>query len=89
MPVYVYQVVREGTEDSARESAETFEVRQSIHDPPLTRHPVTGEPVRRVPCVPTIAKGAPSNSELANAGFTKLVKTSDGTYEKQAGPGLH
>ena len=73
MPVYVYQVIREGpcgAEESSAESAETaetFEVRQSIHDPPLTRHPVTGEPVRRVPCVPTIAKGAPSNSELANA----------------------
>jgi hypothetical protein len=25
-----------------------YEIRQSIHDPALTRHPETGEPVRRV-----------------------------------------
>lgn len=79
MPVYVYRVLGEG-------SAETFEVRQSIHDLPLTQHPVTGAPVRRVPCVPQIGRGAVSNSEITAAGLTKYVKTDDGTYEKQAGP---
>ena len=84
MPVYVYRVLKEGP---AEGPAETFEVRQSIHDPPLTHHPETGEPVARVLCPPTIGKGALGNSDLNNAGFTKYVKTSDGTYEKQAGKG--
>lgn len=46
MPVYVYRVVREAGPD------EVFELRQSIHDSPLTRHPTTGEPVERVILAP-------------------------------------
>lgn len=44
MPTYVYETVslKQG------EASETFEVRQSMADPPLTRHPETGRPVRRV-----------------------------------------
>ncbi|MFM1747837.1 MAG: hypothetical protein RLZZ188_1503 [Verrucomicrobiota bacterium] len=44
MTTYVYETVPEkpGTEPRR------FEVRQSMHDAPLTRHPETGEPVRRV-----------------------------------------
>lgn len=89
MPVYVYRVVRPGV---SAEKSETFEVRQSIHDPPLTKHPETGEPVERVLMPPTIARGnraagGASNSDIAAAGFTKYKKTSDGTYERQAGSG--
>ena len=43
MPTYVYEVV---TEDS--QSGERFEVVQKMADPPLTHHPETGQPVRRV-----------------------------------------
>ncbi len=39
MPVYVYKGLNSG---------EYFEVEQSIHDEPLSRHPETGEPVKRV-----------------------------------------
>ncbi|HGY10672.1 MAG TPA: FmdB family transcriptional regulator [Oceanithermus profundus] len=39
MPTYVYKGL---------ESGEYFEVEQSIHDDPLTHHPQTGEPVKRV-----------------------------------------
>jgi len=39
MPIYVYKGL---------DSGEYFEVEQSIHDEPLTRHPKTGEPVKRV-----------------------------------------
>ena len=84
MPVYVYRVVKSvGT--SSDDASDTFEVHQSIHDPPLTHHPETGEPVERVLFPPTIGKGAVSNSALASAGFTKYKRTSDGTYERQAG----
>jgi hypothetical protein len=84
MPVYVYRVIKSG---GAAEEGETFEVVQSIHDPPLTHHPETGEPVKRVLLPPTIGKGAMGNSALAAAGFTKYKRTSDGTYERQAGSG--
>ncbi len=43
MPTYVYETVPPaGTEP------ETFEVRQSMSEAPLTHHPETGVPVRRV-----------------------------------------
>ncbi len=45
MPTYVYGVILSEDDDTV---GETFEVEQGIKDPPLTHHPVTGEPVRRV-----------------------------------------
>ena len=84
MPTYVYRVVGSG---EAGGPGRTFEAWQSIHDPPLTRHPETGEPVERVPCPPMIARGAPGNAELSAAGLTKYKRTSDGTYERQVGGG--
>lgn len=45
MPTYVYETV---PAKGGRSQPKTFEIRQSILDPPLTSHPVTGEPVRRV-----------------------------------------
>jgi hypothetical protein len=82
MPFYVYRVIRDPAEDGEEE---TFEIRQSINDPPLTAHPRTGEPVERVPCAPNIAAGKLGNASINSAGFTKYVKTSDGSYERQAG----
>ena len=44
MATYVYETIpREGGAEPRR-----FEVVQSMKDAPLTRHPDTGEPVRRV-----------------------------------------
>jgi len=87
MPVYVSRIVKAAHSANSDESPTTFEIRQSIHDPPLTHHPETGEPVERVLCPPTIGRGSVGNSQLSNAGMTKYVRTSDGTYEKQAGRG--
>ena len=43
MPLYVYEVVlSDGT------GGEQLEVLQKMSDPALTKHPETGEPVRRV-----------------------------------------
>jgi alkaline phosphatase len=90
MPSYVYEVVLpDGT------GGEQFEVFQKMADGPLTTHPDTGEPVRRVfvePNAPrawtdTQGKAAMSDSNLAAKGFTKYVKTGNGTYEKTAGSG--
>ena len=86
MPTYVYRVVRPAG-SPGDEPEETFEVMQRMSDPPLTRHPETGEPVERVICPPQIGKGAQTNRQIGAAGFTKYKKTSDGKYERQAGSG--
>src|SRR5262245_27479860 len=90
MPLYVYEVVL--PDGSA---GEQFEVLQPMSAAPLTQHPETGEPVRRVfgtPNAPrawteTQGKAKLSDSNLASKGFTKYVKSGDGTYEKTAGTG--
>jgi predicted nucleic acid-binding Zn ribbon protein len=82
MPVYVYRVIP----TDPQVSEERFEVRQSIHDPPLTQHPETGRPVQRVICAPQIGKSI-GNTDIAAAGFTKYKRTSDGSYERLAGGG--
>ncbi len=90
MPIYVYEVVTvEG------EAGETFEWLQGINEAPLTVHPETGVPVRRLLTAPNLAgtysdmKAAAnlSNKNLAAKGFTKYVKAGDGKYEKAAGKG--
>jgi len=42
MPTYVYETIGKGNEVCQ------FEIRQSMHDAPLKKHPETGEPLRRV-----------------------------------------
>ena len=43
MPIYTYvAILKNGRE------GKPFEIRQKISDPPLSRHPKTGKPVRRV-----------------------------------------
>lgn len=92
MPTYVYGVILSEDDDEA--IGETFEVEQSIKEPPLTHHPKTGQPVRRLMCAPFVAgtwsplksKNLLSDKKLAEKGFTKYVKTSSG-YEKSVGSG--
>lgn len=91
MPIYVYEFV---TENGA--GGETFELLQRISDPPLTVHPETGAPVRRVIQPPFIGgtwsehamhKSTSDDKKLDKLGFTKYVKAGDGIYEKRAGKG--
>ena len=44
MPIYVYETIP----TAEHEAPERFEVRQSMSEAPLTEHPSTGVPVRRV-----------------------------------------
>ena len=91
MPTYVYEVITDDGSDGER-----FEVFQSMADEALTIHPETGQPVRRVPLAPNIG-GRWSDSAMKNSvnddkklerlGFTKYVKSGDGTYEKTVGDG--
>ena len=90
MPLYVYEVV---LPDGS--GGEQFEVLQKMADAPLTKHPETGEPVRRVFAEPnaprawteSAGQGKISDKNLAAKGFTKYVKTGNGTYEKTTGNG--
>jgi hypothetical protein len=88
MPVYTYQVVHaDGSE------GETFDVIRPMSDPPLERHPETGERVKRIYRPVNIAgahssgrsKQVLSNSNLERHGFTKYEKTQKGSYERTAG----
>ncbi len=90
MPIYVYEVVL-----ADGEVGEVFEVIQKMSDAPLTKHPTTGQPVRRVIQPPNIAgqwseAGARqqlSDSNVEAHGLTKYVRAGDGYYEKRAGKG--
>ena len=91
MPTYVYEVI---TEDG--QPGERFELIQKMTDAPLTQHPETGRPVRRVFLAPRIAgrfsplaseRAMKDDNKLERLGFTKYVKSSDGTYEKTIGKG--
>lgn len=44
MPTYIYETIPQ----SDVEAPKRFEVRQSMNDQPLTHHPDSGTPVRRV-----------------------------------------
>lgn len=89
MPIYVYEVIRSGG------GGEVFEVHQSMSDEPLTRHPETGQPVRRIVQPPLIGgkhsstreRNLLSDNNLSKMGFTKYVKSGNGSYEKSAGSG--
>jgi len=90
MPIYLYEIVHDdGTSD------ETFEMLQGMNDPPLERHPDTGQTIRRILAAPRVprkwsdaqVKANMSDKNLKRLGFTKYTKAGDGKYEKRAGSG--
>lgn len=89
MPTYVYEVLDKKGEPTGR----TFEIVQSIKADALTKHPETGEPVRRCIVPPVIGsatsrvKGMLSNKNLERLGFTKYENRGKGYMEKVAGKG--
>ena len=92
MPTYVYEIL----DEEGRPTEERFEVIQPMSEDPLTKHPETGQPVRRMFVPFRIAgKMAPMHTDkamkddrkLEKLGFTKYVKASDGKYEKVVGKG--
>jgi predicted nucleic acid-binding Zn ribbon protein len=91
MPLYDYETI---TDDGS--PGERLEIFQRMADAPLTVHPETGRPIRRVLVAPAIggkwsdsamAKSAADDKKLDRLGFTKYVKSGDGIYEKRAGKG--
>jgi predicted nucleic acid-binding Zn ribbon protein len=91
MPLYDYEFVND---DGS--SGEQFELFQRMSEAPLAKHPESGRPIRRVFTAPAIggkwsdsamAKSVADDKKLDRLGFTKYVKSGDGTYEKRAGKG--
>jgi len=91
MPLYVYEVILDDDSGGAQ-----FELFQPMAAAALTSHPESGQPVRRVFQAPAIggkwsdsamAKSVSDDKKLDRLGFTKYVKSGDGTYEKRAGKG--
>lgn len=88
MPIYTYQVIHEDGSEG-----ETFDVVRSMSEPPLERHPETGERVQRVYQPVHIAgtgherqvKQMTSDKNLEKTGFTKYVRNGKGHYERHAG----
>jgi predicted nucleic acid-binding Zn ribbon protein len=89
MPIYVYESIK--PDDSG---GDRFEIHQSMKEDPLTRHPESGEPVRRVFLPPNLAtrhtpgktKDRLDNKKLESAGFTKYEKDKvSGKYHRVTG----
>jgi predicted nucleic acid-binding Zn ribbon protein len=85
MPVYVYETL---------DGATRFELEQSMREAPLTAHPETGEPVRRVILPPHLGlkhtagreRHMLDNKQIEKAGFTKYERDKlTGTYHRVAG----
>jgi predicted nucleic acid-binding Zn ribbon protein len=89
MPTYVYEILDKKGEPTGR----TFDYVQSMKDSPLSKHPETGEPVRRAIVAPAIAgkmsplksKSTLSNKNLERLGFTKYERKGKGYMERTAG----
>lgn len=62
MPTYVYETIPQ----FEGEQPKRFEIRQSMKDAPLTQHPDSGQPVRRVPIGGTGLMGGSSASSTAS-----------------------
>ena len=90
MPIYTYQILKQDGSPG-----ESFEVLLKLSDPPLERHPETGEKVTRVYKPVHIAgmtsalhsKTLLSDKNLEKNGFTAYRRNGKGHYERTAGSG--
>ena len=88
MPTYLYETVCDDENEIIR-----FEVTQRISDPPLTEHPETGAPVRRLVTAPAFLRSASgagqkdvlSKDNLEKHGFLRYENSADGVYDRTAG----
>jgi len=67
MPTYVYRVTTLPEDDPNA----WLEVRQSMSEAALERHPETGEPVVRVICAPALVGGASAPAPASSGGGHK------------------
>lgn len=75
MPVYEYQHL-----DEPCERGKIFEIKQSIEESPLAICPRCKGGVKRIISMVNISTPK-TNTDIKDAGFTKLVRRDDGVYE--------
>ena len=88
MPVYTYQTINDDGSDG-----EMFDVIRKMSDPPLKKHPETGQKVKRIYTSPHIAgltnathdKSRTSDKNLERLGFTTYRKNGKGHYDRTTG----
>lgn len=88
MPVYVYRTLPEDGSPSER-----FEVVHAMDAPPLTHHPETGVPVKRIITAVGVLRKHSSSAErnllsdenVGRHGFTRYRKVGSGEYQRTAG----
>jgi len=85
MPIYEYAP----TSGKCRQCDGRFEVYQKVADARLETCPDCGKQVERLIGAPAVhgKYSTKSDSKLKDAGLTKYVKTSDGSYERTVGNG--
>ncbi|MEZ5384674.1 MAG: zinc ribbon domain-containing protein [Prosthecobacter sp.] len=64
MPTYIYETIPQ----VEGEAVQRFEMRQSMKDAPLSQHPDSGKPVRRVPIGGTGLMGGAGSSPAPSSG---------------------
>jgi predicted nucleic acid-binding Zn ribbon protein len=87
MPIYSYQIVTPAGDGAI------IEIFQPLESLPLTRHPDTGVPLRKLITAPNLPlkhgssaeKTKLSDANVARHGFTKYVREGKGRYVKTAG----
>jgi len=88
MPIYTYQFINEDGSDG-----DLFEVMRKMSDPPLKKHPDTGQKVKRIYQPVHIAgltnalhdRTRLDDKNLTKNGFTAYRKNGKGHYERTAG----
>ena len=64
MPIYEYETIPQ----NASEKPVRLELRQSMSDPVYTKHPETGQPIKRVYAAFSVGASSPSHSSSAPSG---------------------
>lgn len=81
LPLYQYQVIND------QKIEEFFEVEQKINEPPLTTHPITREPVKRILTAASLSLTHSTQSEKKSLSFKNLHKNGFTQYEKDSSSG--
>jgi predicted nucleic acid-binding Zn ribbon protein len=81
MPVYQYKVMNE------KKLEEFFEIEQKISDPPLQRHPLTLEPVKRILTTASLSLNHSTQHEKKSLSSDNLNKNGFTQYEKDSSSG--
>ena len=81
MPIYQYEVLNGDV------PAEFFEVEQRMDDEPLTKHPLTKEPVKRILLSASLSLKHTSQNEVNSLSADNLNKNGFSSYERDSSSG--